>query len=147
MFLASFCIFFELTMPPKSKRARQSLQAGEKGREAQKKAKLKAEAGENVAECTQHEHTTASASESAATLERSGPLSESTISTAAEPEVTPDTRTHNKIIGDFVDGWVNETNLITMLYSVRRSNVLVVSPTCSNLWFANSMRFNPCKKF
>ena len=93
-------------MPPKSKRARQSLQAGEKGREAQKKAKLKAEAGENVAECTQHEHTTASASESAATLERSGPLSESTISTAAEPEVTPDTHTPNEIIGDFVDGWV-----------------------------------------
>ena len=93
-------------MPPKSKRARQSLQAGEKGREAQKKAKLEAEAGENVAEHTQHEHTTASASESAATLERSGPSSESTISTAAEPEVTPDTRIPNEIIGDFVDGWV-----------------------------------------
>ena len=77
-------------MPPKSKRARQSLQAGEKGREAQKKA----EAGENVAERTQHEHTTASASESAATLERSGPSSEFTISTAAEPEVTPLIQAH-----------------------------------------------------
>ena len=93
-------------MPPKSKRARQSLQAVEKGREAQKKAKLEAEAGENVAERTQHEHTTDSTSESAATLERSGPSSESTISTAAEPDVTPDTRTPNEIIGDFVDGWV-----------------------------------------
>ena len=49
MFLASFCVFFELTMPLKSKRARENLQAGEKGREAQKKAKLEAEAGENVA--------------------------------------------------------------------------------------------------
>ena len=106
MFLASFCVFFELTMPPKSKRARQSLQAVEKGREAQTKAKLEAEAGENVVERTQREHTTDSASGSAATLERSGPSSESTISTAAEPDVTPDTRTPNEIIGDFVDGWV-----------------------------------------
>ena len=105
-FLLVSAFFFEPTMPPKSKRARQSLQAWEKGREAQKKAKLEAEAGENVVECTQHEHTTASASESAATLERSGPSSESTISTAAEPKVTPDTGTPNEIIGDFVDGWV-----------------------------------------
>ena len=81
-FLLVSAVFFQPTMPPKSKRARQSLQAWEKGREAQKKAKLEAEAGENVVECTQHEHTTASANESAATLERSGPSSESTISTA-----------------------------------------------------------------
>ena len=96
-------------MPPKTKRARQSLEAAAKAKEARKQARLEAETGEILPEVTAAIDTSSIATAASERVTTSQIVVPSMTETqAGETEVSshPDAREKADILEEFVEEWV-----------------------------------------
>jgi len=122
-------------MPPKTKRARQSLEAAAKAKEARKQARLEAETGEILPEVTAAIDTSSiatAASEGATTSQIVVPsMTETQVS---ETEVSPDAREKADILEEFVEEWVctldrDDKKALGMLLCLTLANELSFTET------------------
>ena len=95
-------------MPPKTKRARQNLEAAAKAKEARKQARLEAETGEILPEVTAAIDTSSitTAAERVTTSQTVVPSMTETQDGENEVRSHPDAREKADILEEFVEEWV-----------------------------------------